>query len=450
MIKFVSGATIAACTALPVLLATPVPAHAQWSTVYEQTYLPASHNWEFRQRFAFADRLFNAFDYGHAILYETLLTRPQADADLLERRIFDHLTREVLINPPHVPLAEAAVMPQYAKLVPEAERMFDWAHVLHRQTYDVWADVRIPLEEKDARIAEILEYYKSRPDIAFSSRPKSMELMDGQYYSLAFRHEFPRFNGLIWGYHWLQVGLYEPLIAGQNPDERQSLAQATVARFWQLLQSPPESTPYLMPMTAAVAPLFTARYPEIAIIFDNLHMMHDVVSDILASPQVPRDRKRAEIMRAVDLFRDDSSYVTSVEEWRSMAVGMGIQNQGGAAVGFLAALPTPTVERGASMATMEHGPAASHADHQAPADASPTAGIPGAGGMEHEMRGAMETILQILEDPAVLEAIRSDPALLERWTDGEVQAHFESMREMLDGSAEPAPDVEPTAPAHQH
>ena len=30
---------------------------------------------------------------------------------------------------------------------------------------------------------------------------------------MAFRSRNPKFNGLIWGYHWLQVGVYEPLLA---------------------------------------------------------------------------------------------------------------------------------------------------------------------------------------------------------------------------------------------
>ena len=41
-----------------------------------------------------------------------------------------------------------------------------------------------------------------------------------------------------------------------------------------------------MPMTAAVAPEFARRYPEFAIIFDNLHSMHDVISDVLANDSV--------------------------------------------------------------------------------------------------------------------------------------------------------------------
>lgn len=94
----------------------PDPAVAQWADVQEQTYLPAAHNWAFRRNFAFADRLFNAFDYGHAILYETLLTRPEAAAGLLEGRIYDRLTREILVWPPRLPLEEAAIMVEYARL----------------------------------------------------------------------------------------------------------------------------------------------------------------------------------------------------------------------------------------------------------------------------------------------------------------------------------------------
>ena len=107
--------------------------------------------------------------------------------------------------------------------------------------------------------------------------------------------------------------------------------------------------PYQMPMTAAVAPEFAKRFPEAAIIFDNLHSMHDVVSDILANPSVPRDRKRAEIVRAGRLFRDDTSYVMPVPAWLVMSREMGVENMGGTAVNFALELPTPTVTRGAVM-----------------------------------------------------------------------------------------------------
>ncbi|MBA2687130.1 MAG: hypothetical protein H0U64_03420 [Gemmatimonadaceae bacterium] len=335
---------------------TAATASAQWSTSYEQFYLPGPFNWAFRHSYPAADRLFNAFDYGHAILYEKLYTRPQAPVSLLEEKEYNFITRELLTNPPRLPLEESAIEPQYSKLAPEAKLMFDWAHLLHRQIYDVWADERIPLVEKDARIGELIRYYKTRPDLAFSSIPKSMELMEGQYYSLAFRQKYPKFNGLIWAYHWLQVGLYEPLVAGKTVDERQTGVIAAVARFKQMLESPPSGMPRIMPMTSAVAPKFAERYPEASIIFDNLHSMHDVVSDILASPKVPRNQKRAEILKAASRYRDSTSFVLTEAEWREMSHMMGIQNMGGPSVGFLAALPVGTVERGAvhNMAGIDH------------------------------------------------------------------------------------------------
>lgn len=334
---------------LLLVAATPITSHAQWSTTYEQFYLQAKHNWQFRERYQAADRLFNAFDFGHAILYETLWNKAGAPVTELEEKWYNRLTQKILISPPRVPLEEAAVEIAYARLVPEAKAMFDWAHILHRQIYDVWADERLSPEQKDAEVARLVAYYKTRRDLAFSSKPKTMELMQEQPYSLAFRQNYPKFNGLIWAYHWLQIGLYEPLLANNTAETRQAGVRATVARFWQMLREPPSAMPHVMPMTAAVAPTFATRYPEAAAIFDNLHSMHDVVSDILANPSVPRNRKRQELMLAAQRFRDDTSYVMTVEAWRTMAQHMGVENMGGPATSFLPELPTPTVTYGAVM-----------------------------------------------------------------------------------------------------
>jgi hypothetical protein len=250
---------------------------------HDQFYLPAEHNWMFRARYAGADRMFNAFDYGHAILYETLYARPSAPASRLEVDEYDRITTEILAAPPRLPLEEGAIEIAYARLVPEVKAMFEWAHVLHRQLYDVWADERIADAEKDTRVAELLRYYRSLSDIAFSTVPKRM------------------------------------------------------------------------PMGPAVTPLFAARYPEAAIIFDNLHAMHDVVSDILASPVVPRNGKRRAILEAAARYRPDEPFAMSIEEWREMTRAVGAHNLGGPATGFTAELPTPTVPIGAThMDAMGH------------------------------------------------------------------------------------------------
>src|SRR5437762_596933 len=207
--------------------------------------------------------------------------------------------------------------------------MIEWAHILNRQIYDVLADERIPDARRDARVAEVVEYYRSRPALALSSKPKSMELMEGQPYSLAFRKKFPKYNGLIWSYHWYQMALYDALLAGSTSAARRVNVALVTDRFWQMLRGGQSSLPAMMPMSPAIATRFSARYPEAAIIFDNLHSLHDVVSDILTNPSVPRAQKRSAILAAGARYRDNTSFVTSADEWRSMALEMGVGNMGG-------------------------------------------------------------------------------------------------------------------------
>jgi len=337
----------------PACAAGVVPAHtadAQWVTTAEQFYPGGSWNWRFLTIYPNAARLFNAFDYGHAILYEVLWRENAAVAiPRLEERELDFLVNKLLVNPPRLPLAEEAIMPSYARVAPEAKFMFEWAHILHRQIYDIWSDGRLDEATKDRETHRITQAYLARKDLAFSTKPKSMRLMQEMPYSLAFRKQYPKFNGLIWAYHWLQVGLYEPLLVAKTPEDRDRMVRETTDRFRSMIQHAPMHMPVVMPMTAAVAPNFAARYPTVAIIFDNLHSMHDVISDILANDSVPRNEKRTQIMLAASRYRDSTSYVMPDSAWRVMSIEMGVENQGGPAVGFTTAFPTPTVSRGAVM-----------------------------------------------------------------------------------------------------
>jgi len=298
---------------------------------YDQTFLSANHNWAFRNEFAGVDALFNAFDYGHARLYETLWRDPAAARSVLDESEFRFITNRLLRDPPRVALDEGAIAPQWEKLAPEVAAMFDWAHMLHRQIYDVWTDDRIRAPDKDAQVARLIDYYKSRRGLAFSSKPKNMNLMEGQPYSLSFRNRFPTYNGLIWSYHWLQMTLYEALLASRNSTQRRQNVDAVVARFWSLIDSSSANLPTEMPLSPQIAPTFSDRYPEAAIIFDNLHSLHDVVSDILADGRIPRGEKRRRILDAAARYRDDTSSVVTLDDWRSMARAMGLEKMGGPA-----------------------------------------------------------------------------------------------------------------------
>jgi len=308
------------------LLAVQACAHSQ---PYEQSYLRASDNWVFRREYSRTDRLFNAFDYGHAILSETLLRHPDGAAARLEGRERAFIVSQLLRDPPRVPLDEQAIAPAYAQLVPEAIATFDWAHALHRQLYDIIGDQVLTTDARARRVQQALSYYRSRRDLALSATPKSMALMEGQEYSLAFRRMAPRYNQLIWSYHWLQMGIYDALLRSDDYGARHVAVDATVARFFDMLADS-SKVPSAMPMSAAIAPLFSARYPEAAIIFDNLHALHDVVSDILSSPTIPQSGKRAAILTALGRYRDSTSFVTSRAEWAEMARSMGLEQMGGA------------------------------------------------------------------------------------------------------------------------
>ena len=309
----------------------------------EQFYYPGKFNWLFLKNYPEGARLFNAFDYGHAILYERLYTTKGTERHAALERDYQYLTANLLIRPPRFAVAEEVIEPAYAKLAWQAKQMFDWAHVLHRQIYDIYADERLAPEARDSLIERVTDYYLSRKDYAFTTEPKSMALMDEQYFSQVFRKAHPKFNGLIWAYHWLQVGLYEPLILGKTPAEKKAGVKATLARFWSMLEAAPANFPKMMPMTSAIAPTFSAKHPRAAVIFDNLHTMHDIISDVLAADTVPRDRKRTVIYQQLAEFRDGSRNVIALDEWRNMAEMMGgIGMMGGPATGLLPALPGDT------------------------------------------------------------------------------------------------------------
>lgn len=318
-------------------LGTVLTACGSFSRVSDQTYLGASYNWAFRSTYPKSDRLFNAFDYGHAILYERLLRdqgRPNDAVRDIDGREFEFITTHLLVHPPSVPLEEHAVGPTYATLVPELLEVFDWTHMLHRQIYDVLADAKLDSVARDKRVAQLLRYYASRRDLALSRLPKSMDLMEGAPYSLAFRRQDPKFNGLLWSYHWYQMVVYDALLATNDPAGRHQNVDAATSRFWALLADSPAHMPTMMPLTAAVAPRFAARYPDAAIIFDNLHSLHDVVADILTSPRIAAAEKRSAILKALGTFQDSTTEVISRDEWRSMALDMGVDKMGGVA-------PTP-------------------------------------------------------------------------------------------------------------
>lgn len=438
----------AVAVAMAVLIPAAPPVVGQLVRTYAQSPLPAPYDGSFRDSYPQSDRLLNALAYVEAALYGSLAEGLPRSGQI-ERTLFDLLTGDLRADPPELRVGASEVEPLWARLAPEAVAMLEWAALLQRQIYDVGSDAALSDPQRDAAIAELLAYYKTRPDIAVSSVPKSFDISDGQYFSLAFREGFPRSNGLSWAAQWLQVGLNEALLAA-GPAERSARVDATVQRFWRLLEDAPRNLPRLMPVSSAVAPGFALRYPEAGIILDNANMLREVIADILASPEVPRGLKRDEMLRMAALFRSDTVQVISLDAWLAMGPMIGAENMGGIAGAVGAAMPVPTVPRGLSLASADTRtsskptpsgaggqpamPGMDHGSMVGPGGASGMQGMTradrvmpaapgqtGATGIQEVNMGQMMAMHErMVADPVIRERMATDPVLL-RMMEGTMQ-----------------------------
>lgn len=253
-------------------------------------YKPASYNWAIERIPDFAKDMY-ATGVGHAMAYEALVT---GKADQLETKVFSTIDA-VLRRAPAKPVDEAAISPTFVRKYGALEKVFDWAHTLHFQTIDVlahpgWTDV-----QREAEIERLWSFYQAQP-YAITGLPMNMEYLDSFEYSGAFRTRYPKVNGLFWGYHWLQTVNYDMLyrvpIADQAPQYKVLGERYHESELYKTDRD-------FMPMTAELSPRFAKRFPQIANAFDNLHMLHDNVNDILTQERLTEPQKRAAVKEAI-------------------------------------------------------------------------------------------------------------------------------------------------------
>jgi hypothetical protein len=234
----------------------------------------------------------NAVAVGHAMAYEDLVT---GKADRLETDTFNRINW-VLNNPPRFMPDEANISPTFGRKYGVLEQVFDWTHVLHAQTVDVLASTQLTDAEKDAEIECLYQFYLESVPYAVTGLPMNMGYLDEQPYSKAFRQKYPKVNGLFWGYHWLQGTMYDALSGKTLQEQRATYAE--LGKRYHEIELYRTDRPF-MPMFAEVSPRFAERFPHIANTFDNLHMLHDMVNDILASDWMSEEQKEAQIKRAI-------------------------------------------------------------------------------------------------------------------------------------------------------
>jgi hypothetical protein len=257
-------------------------------------YYRALWNFALREDLKELDIEFNGVDFGHSNLYEHLLLTGGQDVPAIEdtarKQTLAFIASRPTLNP-----NEEAIAPNYMKLAWKAQNTFDEAHALHRSTYDIYVS---DVADKDTAIRKVLAFYQDSA-YAITAKPLDHQRLDSLPYSKAFRRRFPLFNATIWSYHYLQVAVYDALASAPTLAAKQKAVGPILRTYRGYLQKPPVDWTF-MPLTAELSPKFAEQYPEIAHIFDNLHMLHDNISDILVTDLLPTwEDKRKEIYRVV-------------------------------------------------------------------------------------------------------------------------------------------------------
>jgi hypothetical protein len=241
----------------------------------------------------------NAVAVGHAMAYEDMVT---GKAATLDTATFDRINW-VLKHPPKLMPDEANISPTFGRIYGVLEQVFDWTHILHAQTIDVLASTDLTEEEKDKELRALWKYYYETVPYAVTPLPMNMAYLDGQPYSMAFRQKYPKVNGLFWGYHWLQGATYDGLMGKSLP--QQKAVYDVMGDRYHATELYRTDRPF-MPMFAETSPRFAEKYPDMANAFDNLHMLHDMVNDILASDWILEKEKEKQILRAVWIVSADA------------------------------------------------------------------------------------------------------------------------------------------------
>jgi hypothetical protein len=89
-----------------------------------------------------------------------------------------------------------------------------------------------------------------------------------------------------------------------------------VDKFKKLISDLPDSADFdMMPQTEAEAPIFSKKFPHLAPAFDNNHMLHDIVSDLLTSDKVSKENIRLEGLRFARMAMDKTSFIAAKCTW---------------------------------------------------------------------------------------------------------------------------------------
>ena len=308
----------------------PMNLEAQEDATSQRTALDRQHPY-------LAD-LLEAFDSAHhLILAEVVARQGGADVAGSDPLLYERVVRDFLATPDRSVVRASSVTggEEGARAVAEVPQRIlvalERVNAFHHDLVNAY--VNPDVVQADEAAERLVNGYLADEESALLPDPKDMAILSEGLQAGAFSRDYPRLHGLIWAHHWLQLAAFEPLIRYQMPEMRRAGVLAVVARFWSMLEEPPESFPTQMPMTPTIARSLAARQPRAAALLDNSGMFRDAVLDVLAG-RSPADRGPA-LEMAIQRFQDPRYLIASFYEWNHTAILNGVGNQGGWALDII-------------------------------------------------------------------------------------------------------------------
>lgn len=203
--------------------------------------------------------------------------------------------------------------PYTARFAFKAYRVIDWTHIHHEQTYDVLAERSIPWGEKKGWTDKTVDYYlRKNPAVARSCAPLDVTMrraatMMKPYFGF-FRNQYPKSNNFFFAAHWWHPAIYEAQMLGGNGEGQERMVRATDEIFYREVL---KERPQRMLLSREMMPRYARLSPESANIFDNLHMLHGIIYDILAFEGWSKEEKGKEIYRVIEAM----GYREGDEKW---------------------------------------------------------------------------------------------------------------------------------------
>ncbi|MBN1603550.1 MAG: hypothetical protein JW915_18210 [Chitinispirillaceae bacterium] len=270
----------------------------------EISYLRGKYNQAFFYRHNDSYRFSAAFHYYHAKQHDVLQLTPLANHHQIDIGFDGDVTAFTYNQSARTEPSMELYGPYTAQMAWKVYRAIDWTHMHHEQTYDILSDATIIWSDKKKWTDKSVKYYLNINNVARSCAPLDITMRRAAVmmkpYFTYYRNYYPLTNNFAYVAHWWHPVIYEAIMfAGDNSRKQEEVIKAVNDL---MLDSIFIDKPTRMLLSREAMPRYSRLTPESANIFDNLHMLHGIVYDILAYEGWTENQKRAELYRVVEMM----------------------------------------------------------------------------------------------------------------------------------------------------